>query len=145
MKTVKRSFVSLLIGLLLSLTIVSAFAFYAVGSTYTFPITINGYNYQNYSTIYTDTTSAWGYTAMQSLSGNTPAGYMRIISKLYNGSGTVLMQNMSINNGPASGFSVSSGYYNGSGEYYARGKTEGWSGTTYAGYYSLPSQHLNVN
>ncbi|WP_143162298.1 hypothetical protein [Sporobacter termitidis] len=143
MKIIKKPLMFLILGLVLSLTIISASAAYAISDVYSFPIAINGIWYSNYATIFASSppaaADAW---AEMDTTSNVSAGYMRVTAKLFDASGYQYSQRTATNSVPATSTAINTGNYTGSGEYFSQGRTEGWTGTTYTGYDTKPSPHL---
>lgn len=135
-----------IIGLVIAATVVSlssAIAVYAASAeSNTRTASANGYNYEFTASVHNNSTSTWAYTNLSNSNGNNvPTGYMGVLPRLYNSSGTLIKSGgWTYNDAAAAGMAMSSGTTSTRGTYYSFGQVKLYNGSGYNTYdtYSSP-------
>lgn len=140
----KKNIVIALVCIISLLSNGTAFAGTALSNKKT--ISASGYSYEIYAEIYTSSSLAVARTSISSLSGNVPTGYMGILMRLYNSSGTLIKSSdWHYNSMPASGMNGPVSYSTTSGSYYSYGKAQIFNGNGYDEYSTYISPNQTVS
>lgn len=103
---------------------------------------VNGYSYTYLSSVHNDSSSTWAATDVQATT-TVPTGYMGVLPRLYNSSGTLVKSgSWTYNESAYSGMSVLSGDYSLSGTYYSCGQVSLYNGNGYSTYNTNKSPNL---
>lgn len=121
---------------------INVFADSATGST-TY-VTVYGYNYHHYSSVLSDSTSAWSYVH-PNCSVNAPTGYMGGYPRLYNSNYSLVKAGTwTYNENPSSAMGLSTGKYVGTGTYYGKGQVRYYNGNGYSEYTTTSTPFVQV-
>lgn len=136
-----------IIGIILGVSTMAAFAYTVADGNYTYYGPVNGYSYFNYSSV-----EAWDpgvgvdanmTVADQNYDQNIPTSYMGLKAWLYKGDAVVQSTGWEYNTEPNEGFWLWTDNNYDTGYYYADGQSRAWNGSAYNTYDAAASPQVH--